>query len=264
MSLRILSCSKAVSLCAARHRFGDPVLRARRVVKGTSRDYFILAVVSRSCCLRAQTDPACRSSRKSQLVRRLLAHCHAFIRHTGALRGSPSTGRVLLRRLPSVPGKPHLAGLVSPVMRRIVRVDQQPAHDIASRLSLPPRRTEEFLHTARLTARARTRCRSRATPRELAPIHHGAQRCQRRSVRASAHASNPNLRVFCAAAKTSSEIKDLRGRLDRRCGHGMSNGIFLGCGLYNAGRLTTLEFPGADPGWMPFGLIWTVCRHLPD
>ncbi|CAM2180478.1 hypothetical protein PSAC2689_30553 [Paraburkholderia sacchari] len=36
--------------------------------------------------------------------------------------------------------------------------------------------------------------------------------------------------------------------------HGMSNRIFSESDLYNAGRLTTLQFPGVDPGWMPFAL----------
>ena len=233
MSLRILSCSKAVSPRVARHRFRNPVLRSSRIVKGTSRDYFILAAVSRSCSLRAQTNPASRSSRKSRPVRRLRAHCHALIRHSCAwrhVRRPPHKQDAVPRGPRPMPSKPHTAGLAQPSTHLKALARGECARDVVCR-------------------RARR-----------APEPRNASTLPLDDVRVRLHTHRPRITAHSrTAARTSSEIKDLRARLDRRRRHGMSNRIFSGCDLYNAGRLTTLQFPGADPGWMPFELVWAAC-----
>ncbi len=108
--------------------------------------------------------------------------------------------------------------------------------------------TEESFHSTRLTTCAAASRRSRSMPQVQAHDHCDPRRIASTRTAASAR----TIAHSCVAARTSSEIKDLRASLDRRCAHRMSNGIFLGCGLYNAARLPTLQFPGADPGWMPF------------
>ncbi|MFX1673233.1 hypothetical protein PWR63_13330 [Paraburkholderia sp. A2WS-5] len=41
----------------------------------------------------------------------------------------------------------------------------------------------------------------------------------------------------------------------------MSNRKFSESDLYNAGQLTTLQFPGVDPGWMLFALFVATLQN---